>query len=82
MAATAPKDLLFPFEETWIDPAKAQELATLQINIGTFVQQSNVQFITGRKSLDADWDTYKADLDKLGLKQFLKLYQEAYDASH
>ncbi|MER5182253.1 ABC transporter substrate-binding protein [Streptomyces sp. NPDC002896] len=77
----APKDLIFPFEETWIDPAKAQELATLQTNIGTFVQQSNVQFITGKKSLDADWDTYKADLDKLGLKQFLKLYQEAYDAS-
>ncbi|MBA2951250.1 extracellular solute-binding protein [Streptomyces himalayensis] len=78
----APKDLAFPYEETWIDPAKAQELATLQTNIGTFIQQSNVQFITGRKSLDADWDTYKADLEKLGLKQFLKLYQEAYDTSH
>ncbi|WP_328771186.1 ABC transporter substrate-binding protein [Streptomyces sp. NBC_00286] len=74
--------IAFPYGEAWIDPAKAGELATLQTNIGTFVQQSAVQFITGKKSLDADWDSYLKNLDKLGLKRFLEIYQQAYDKKH
>lgn len=72
----------FPLGEAWIDPARAGELATLQTNIGTFVQQSAVQFITGRKSLDSDWDSYLKNLDQLGLKRFLQIYQQAYDKTH
>ncbi|CAM5265274.1 hypothetical protein SALBM311S_08927 [Streptomyces alboniger] len=72
----------FPYGEAWIDPAQAGELATLQTNIGTFVQQSAVQFITGKKSLDSDWDSYVKNLDQLGLKRFLEIYQKAYDKTH
>ncbi|WP_030239330.1 MULTISPECIES: extracellular solute-binding protein [unclassified Streptomyces] len=72
----------FPYGEAWIDPAKASELATLQTNIGTFVQQSAVQFITGKKSLDSDWDAYVENLDRFGLKRFLEIYQQAYDKTH
>lgn len=72
----------FPYGEAWIAPAQAGELATLQTNIGTFVQQSAVQFITGKKSLDSDWDSYLKNLDQLGLKRFLEIYQEAYDKTH
>ncbi len=72
----------FPYQEAWIDPAQAGELATLQTNIGTFVQQSAVQFITGKKSLDSDWDSYVKNLDQLGLKRFLEIYQQAYDKTH
>lgn len=72
----------FPLGEAWIDPARAGELATLQTNIGTFVQQSAVQFITGRKSLDSDRDSYLENLDQLGLKRFLQIYQQAHDKTH
>ncbi|TLS44293.1 extracellular solute-binding protein [Streptomyces montanus] len=72
----------FPYGEAWIDPSRAGELATLQTNIGTFVQQSAVQFITGKKSLDSDWDSYLKNLDQLGLKRFLQIYQQAYDKTH
>ena len=78
----AGKSQTFPYRESWIDPSQAGELATLQTNIGTFVQQSAVQFITGKKSLDSDWDSYTSQLDQLGLKRFLQIYQEAYDKSH
>ncbi|WP_202918585.1 hypothetical protein [Streptomyces cavernae] len=78
----ADKSHMFPYGEAWIDPAKAGELATLQTNIGTFVQQSAVQFISGKKSLDSDWDSYLKNLDQLGLKSFLQIYQQAYDKSH
>ncbi|MGW3409704.1 ABC transporter substrate-binding protein [Streptomyces sp. NPDC000888] len=71
----------FPYNLTWVDPKQASELATLQTNIGTSVQQSAAQFVTGKKSLDSDWDSYVSDLDTLGLKRFLQIYQEAYDKS-
>jgi putative aldouronate transport system substrate-binding protein len=60
----------------------ASELATLQTNLGTYIQQSAVQFITGEKSLDSDWDSYLGELDSLGLDRFLEIYQQAYDATH
>ncbi|MER5182256.1 hypothetical protein ABT009_28540 [Streptomyces sp. NPDC002896] len=78
----ADKAETFPYGEAWIDPAQASELATLQTNIGTFVQQSAVQFITGKKSLDSDWDSYVKNIDKLGLERFLQIYQQSYDKSH
>lgn len=77
----ADRALAFPYGEVWIDPKVATELATLQTNIGTFVQQNAVQFITGKKSLGSDWDSYVSQLDKLGLKRYLQIYQDAYDAS-
>ncbi|MFF5010212.1 ABC transporter substrate-binding protein [Streptomyces phaeochromogenes] len=71
----------FPYGQAWVDPKVSSELATLQTNIGTSVQQSAAQFVTGKKSLDSDWDSYVSDLDKLGLKRFLQIYQEAHDKS-
>jgi ABC-type glycerol-3-phosphate transport system substrate-binding protein len=76
------EDLVFPVGETWIDGTVASELATLQTNLGTYIQQSAVQFVTGEKSLDSDWDSYVSELDGLGLDRFLEIYQQAYDASH
>lgn len=73
---------VFPYGEAWIDPSQASDLAMLQTNIGSYVQQSAVQFITGRKSLDSDWDAYLKNLDRLGLKRFLQTYQQAYDKKH
>ena len=78
----ADKAAMFPYGEAWVDPARAGELATLQTNMGTFVQQSAVQFIIGKKSLDSDWDSYLKNLDQLGLKRFLEIYQQAYDKTH
>jgi putative aldouronate transport system substrate-binding protein len=76
------QELAFPIGETWIDSTVASELATLQTNLGTYIQQSAVQFITGEKSLDSDWDSYLDELDDLGLDRFLEIYQQAYDATH
>jgi putative aldouronate transport system substrate-binding protein len=76
------QDLVFPIGETWIDATVASELATLQTNLGTYIQQSAVQFVIGEKSLDSDWDSYLDELDDLGLDRFLEIYQQAYDATH
>jgi putative aldouronate transport system substrate-binding protein len=63
----------------WIDPSLATELATLQTNLDNYVQQNALQFVTGSKNIDTDWDSYVKGLDGLGLKRFLEIQQNAYD---
>lgn len=73
------KAQIYPFWKVWIEPAQATEVATLQTNIENFVQQNALQFITGSKNLDSDWDSYVKGLDGLGLKRYLEIQQTAYD---
>ncbi|MGW7680813.1 extracellular solute-binding protein [Kribbella sp. NPDC054772] len=73
------KAQIYPFWKVWIDPAQATEVATLQTNIENYVQQNALQFITGSKNLDTDWDSYVKGLDSLGLKRYLEIQQTAYD---
>ncbi|MFD7160628.1 ABC transporter substrate-binding protein [Kribbella sp. NPDC059898] len=73
------KAQIYPFWKVWPDPAQANELATLQTNIQNYVQQNALQFITGSKNLDTDWDAYVKGLDSLGLKRYLEIQQAAYD---
>ena len=63
----------------WIDPTLANEVATLQTNIDSYVQQNALQFVTGSKNIDTDWDAYVKGLDGLGLKRYLEIQQTAYD---
>ena len=41
-----------------------------------------VDFITGKRNLDKDWDSYIADLNKIGYGQMIELMQKTYDAQY
>ncbi|MGY4769539.1 ABC transporter substrate-binding protein [Kribbella sp. CWNU-51] len=69
----------YPYWKVWIDPSLGSEVATLQTNIENYVQQNSLQFITGSKDLNKDWDAYVKGLDGLGLKRYLEIQQTAYD---
>ncbi|WP_432889986.1 ABC transporter substrate-binding protein [Kribbella sp. CA-245084] len=69
----------YPYWKVWIDPSLGSEVATLQTNIENYVQQNALQFITGSKDLNKDWDAYVKGLDGLGLKRYLEIQQTAYD---
>jgi putative aldouronate transport system substrate-binding protein len=73
------KAQIYPFWKVWIDPTLATEVSTLQTNIENYTQQNALQFITGSKNLDSDWDAYVKGLDGLGLKRYLEIQQTAYD---
>jgi ABC-type glycerol-3-phosphate transport system substrate-binding protein len=73
------KAKIYPYWKVWIDPSLANEVATLQTNIDSYVQQNALQFITGSKNIDSDWDAYIKGLDGLGLKRYLEIQQTAYD---
>lgn len=72
---------IYPFWRVWIQPSDASEVATLQTNIENYITQSSLQFITGSKNLDTDWDAYVKGLNGLGLPRYLQILQAAYQKS-
>mgnify|MGYP001262160392 CR=1 FL=1 len=75
-----PKDL-FPMWSIWIDPKVIDEASMLQTNLKNYIEQSELQFITGNKDLNKDWDAYVKGLKDLKLDRYLEILQTAYDAS-
>lgn len=72
---------LFPIWSIWGDPAQIDEMSMLQTNIRNYIEQSSLQFVTGNKDLDKDWDSYVQGLKNLKLDRYLEILQSAYDAS-
>ncbi|GAB3839068.1 ABC transporter substrate-binding protein [Kribbella italica] len=73
------KAQIYPYWKVWIPPELGSEVATLQTNIENYTQQNALQFITGSKDIDKDWDAYVKGLESLGLKRYLEIQQTAYD---
>ncbi|MNF12244.1 hypothetical protein D3C80_2136640 [compost metagenome] len=53
----------------------------LQTNLRNYIEQNELQFITGNKDLNKDWDAYVKGLKDLKLDRYLEILQKAYDAS-
>ena len=54
----------------------------MQININTYVNECMARFITGDMSVDDDWDYYLADLEMMGLDEYIEITQAAYDRQY
>jgi len=63
----------------WLTPEEAQRLAQMRIDINNYVMQNSVQFITGQKDVNKEWNSYVEGFNGLGLEVYLKAYQDAYD---
>ena len=56
------------------------EQSEITVNVATYVSQSMAQFITGARPLDdREWESYKSELDTIGLQTWLDNAQAAYD---
>ncbi|WP_308530601.1 extracellular solute-binding protein [uncultured Paenibacillus sp.] len=75
-----PKEI-FPIWSIWIDPSDIDEASMLQTNLKNYIEQSQLQFITGNKDLNKDWDAYVQGLKDLKLDRYLEILQKAYDQS-
>lgn len=60
----------------------AAELSRLKVTINEYLNESIIKFIAGGKDIDKEWDGYVSQLDKLGLKDYLKIVQTAYDKTY
>jgi putative aldouronate transport system substrate-binding protein len=72
---------LFPLWALWLDPADTDEASILQTNLKNYIEQNALQFVTGNKSLERDWDSYVKGLQDLKLDRYLEILQKAYDTS-
>lgn len=67
--------------ELYMSEQNASELAFLKTNVTDTHREAFVQFVTGTKDIDAEWDNYLQSLENVGLSQYLSILQEAYDSS-
>jgi putative aldouronate transport system substrate-binding protein len=68
-------------ESLWIQPEVADEINFLQMNIRNYVEESSLQFITGNKHLNEDWDAYVNGLRELNADRYVEIMQKAYDGA-
>lgn len=56
------------------------KIGTIQTPLQDYVKTSIVEFVTGKKDVEKDWQAYLDGLTKLNYEEYLKLNQTAYDA--
>ena len=59
---------------------QSQKLGTLSAGLVAYTDEMFASFVTGKIDVNTGWDKYLADLKTNGLEDFLKIYQDAYDA--
>ena len=57
-------------------------IADPEATIEQFVQEMFARFVRGEGDIDAEWDQYVATLEGMGLPDYLRVYQEAYEAKY
>nr|WP_110001340.1 MULTISPECIES: ABC transporter substrate-binding protein [Paenibacillus] len=80
MEGKEPKNV-FPHWALWVDPASADEVSMMQTNLKDYIDQNALQFITGAKSLDKDWEDYVKGLEGLNIQRYVEIMQSSYDSS-
>ncbi len=64
----------------WFDTDVSEELNNLFTPINDYVKASIVDFVSGVKNVDTDWDAYISGLEQLGYSDYIAKYQAAYFA--
>ncbi|GIP33471.1 extracellular solute-binding protein [Paenibacillus sp. J2TS4] len=70
-----PEELWAPFSFTF---EESEEKLSLEADIYAMVKQRTAEFVQGKASLD-EFDSYVAQLEKMGLGQLKDIYDKAYD---
>ena len=73
--------------EVWVprmalDVEDAKTVSEIRPVVNDFVYESAAKFVTGRLDIsdDNDWNTYLAELDKIGLPQYLEIMNATYES--
>jgi len=71
---------LFPENPTY-DPEGARITARVKIEIDTYIKSTTAEFTVGVRDINSDaaWNAYLRDLDSMGLQEWIKAAQQAWD---
>lgn len=67
-----------PFPDVYLTVEEQSQVSAILSDLDTYVKQMEAKFVTGAEPL-ANWDKYKAQLQKMGSDKVVKIYQDAYD---
>ncbi len=69
-------------EETWesFSPTyeESEEMDFYWTDMQAYIKENIAAFIVGNRSLD-EWDAYVAEFDKMGLQEYMAIYQKLYE---
>lgn len=74
-----PGDLLVTANQVEMTADEKAQYADTFAALNSYVKESIGSFLTGTWDIDTYWDTYMAELEKIGVKDALEMYQSAYD---
>jgi putative aldouronate transport system substrate-binding protein len=57
----------------WMDSAASRKVAALQEPLAYYHRQKIAEWISGQADIDAEWDSYLAQLEKLGIQELLEI---------
>lgn len=60
---------------------ESEDLTFIKLAADAYVQSTEAAFITGRRSIETDWDSFQAKLKQLKVDDMLKIYRDAYARS-
>lgn len=64
----------------YLTPEEQSTVSGITVDLQTHVRNSEAQFITGQLELnDENWNNYVATIEKMGVEEFVQVYQSAYD---
>ena len=70
-------------DEIWPRPYMNEDdsvrLSELRTDIFNVVTEKRAKWVTGEADIEAEWDAYVEQLNRLGLEEFLSILQGAYD---
>jgi putative aldouronate transport system substrate-binding protein len=68
-----------PLPHLYFSADDQKKVATISADVNSYVVQSMARFITGDLNIESGWATYISDLDKMGIQDYVKIYQDSYN---
>jgi len=56
-------------------------MAEILANLKTYISLTNSNWLLGNTDIDAEWDAFQAELQKIGIDRALEIAQAAYNRS-
>ncbi|MPQ44417.1 extracellular solute-binding protein [Clostridium tarantellae] len=58
---------------------QSTEIGIIFTDIDNYVKEMKAKWITGQRSIDEDWESYKEQLKKMGIDKYINIYQDGYN---
>ncbi|MDR0553385.1 MAG: hypothetical protein LBG76_01110, partial [Treponema sp.] len=66
-----------PMPQLWLSAEDSKKAADIQTAVTDYVRQKQAQWVSGQANIDAEWDAYVAQLNRLGLQDLLAMKRAA-----